>query len=63
MNRHKKRLDDLERKAKPEEQRQVVVIWSEEEALALEAEGHKVIRLSWDDNGDHKPLTSSADKG
>jgi len=61
MNRNKKRLDDLERKLKPEERRQMVVIWSEEEALALEAEGHKVIRLTWPED-DHKPLTRTPDK-
>ena len=62
MNKHDKRLTDLERKAGGDEERTMVVIWSEEEALELEKQGHKVIRLTWGDDDEHKPLTRTPDK-
>jgi hypothetical protein len=73
MNRHKKRLNDLERKATPEEQLKVIVDWGEATGdpvldAKLRAErpthsedGGRIIYIDWPED-DHKPLTRSADK-
>jgi hypothetical protein len=73
VNRHKKRLTELERKALPEVQRILIIDWGEatgdlELDAKLKAErpkynetGERIIYIDWPDD-DYKPLTRTPDK-